>query len=77
MTDVGVRLNAEMNLRNTQKNKNQRRTFVQNANLNNFDPKEKALLQLGASQIIQIAKTGQFNPVSLVNQLTSLGFNQY
>lgn len=41
-----------------------------------FDPKEKALLQLGASQIIQIAKTGQFNPVSLVNQLTSLGFNQ-
>jgi hypothetical protein len=27
-----------MNLRNTQKNKNQRRTFVQNANLNNFDP---------------------------------------
>jgi hypothetical protein len=34
-TDVGVRLNAVMNLKNTQ---NKRRTFVQNANLNNFDP---------------------------------------
>jgi hypothetical protein len=38
MTDDGARLSAEMNLRNTQKNKKRRRTFVQNANLNNFDP---------------------------------------
>jgi len=38
MTDDGVQLNAEMNLKNTQKNKKRRRTFVQNANLNNFDP---------------------------------------
>lgn len=35
MTDGGVQLNAVMNLKNTQ---NKRRTFVQNANLNNFDP---------------------------------------
>ena len=35
MTDVGVRLNAEMNLRNTQ---NKRRKIVRDANLNNFDP---------------------------------------
>ena len=35
MTDVGVRLNAGMNLRNTQ---NKRRKIVRDANLNNFDP---------------------------------------
>jgi hypothetical protein len=35
MTDVGVRLNAEMNLRNTQI---KRRKIVRDANLNNFDP---------------------------------------
>ncbi len=35
MTDVGVQLNAEMNLRNTQI---KRRKIVRDANLNNFDP---------------------------------------
>ena len=35
MTDVGVRLNAEMNLRNTQI---KRKKIVRDANLNNFDP---------------------------------------
>ena len=35
MTVAGARLSAVTNLKNTQ---NKRRTFVQNANLNNFDP---------------------------------------
>jgi hypothetical protein len=42
MTDVGVRLNAEMNLRNTQ---NKRRKIVQNANLNNFDPNARIAIR--------------------------------
>lgn len=41
-----------------------------------FDPKEKALLQLGVSQAIQFAKTGQFNPFSLISQLQGLGFDK-
>lgn len=45
MTDDGARLSAEMNLRNTQKNKKQRRTFVQNANINNFDPSARQAIK--------------------------------
>jgi len=41
-----------------------------------FDPKDKALLQLGVSQAIQFAKTGQFNPFSLISQLQGLGFDK-
>lgn len=42
MTEGGVRLSAVMNLKNTQ---NKRRTFVQNANLNNFDPNARIAIR--------------------------------
>jgi hypothetical protein len=45
MTDVGVRLNVEMNLRNTQKNKKQRRNIVADAKLNNFDPSARLAIK--------------------------------
>jgi hypothetical protein len=45
MSDVGVRLNAVMNLKNTQKNKKQRRIIVQNANLSNFDPSARQAIK--------------------------------
>jgi hypothetical protein len=42
MTDVGVPLNAEMNLKNTQ---NKRRKIVLDAKLNNFDPSARQAIQ--------------------------------
>lgn len=42
MTDVGARLNAETNLRNTQ---NKRRKIVANANLSNFDPNARIAIK--------------------------------
>jgi hypothetical protein len=42
MTDVGVPLNAEMNLKNTQ---NKRRKIVQNAKLNNFSPSARQAIR--------------------------------
>ena len=44
-TDVGAQSNVVTNLKNTQKNKQQRRTFVQNANLNNFDPSARLAIR--------------------------------
>ena len=60
MTDAGARLSAEMNLRNTQKNKKRRRTFVQNANLNNFDPNAReAIREFEAWQMKIFAKNAK------------------
>jgi hypothetical protein len=42
ITDVGVPLNAEMNLKNTQ---NKRRKIVQNAKLNNFNPEARIAIR--------------------------------
>jgi hypothetical protein len=57
MTDVGVRLNAGTNLKNTQ---NKRRTFVQNANLNNFDPTARqAIKEFEAWQMKVFAKNAK------------------
>ncbi len=46
------------------------------ANAQKLDPTSKALLQIGVSQAINTARTGTFNPVSLINQLINLGFSQ-
>jgi len=60
MTDVGVQLSAEMNLRNTQNNKNQRRKIVRNANLNNFDPTARqAIREFEAWQMKIFAKNAK------------------
>lgn len=45
MTAVGVLPSAVTNLRNTQKNKKQRRDIVQNANLNNFNPEARVAIK--------------------------------
>ena len=45
MKDVGAQSNVAMNLKNKQKNKQQRRTFVQNANLNKFDPSARLAIR--------------------------------
>jgi hypothetical protein len=42
MTDDGVQLNAEMNLKNTQ---NKRRKIVRDANLNNFSPEARIAIR--------------------------------
>jgi hypothetical protein len=60
MTDDGVRLNAEMNLRNTQNNKTLRRKLVQNANLNNFSPSARlAIKEFEAWQRKKFAKNAK------------------
>ncbi|MFZ9751849.1 MAG: hypothetical protein ACO3CN_07120, partial [Candidatus Nanopelagicales bacterium] len=46
------------------------------ASTNNLSTKDKNLLTIAASQAVQIAKTGQFNPLQLVNQLQSLGMDK-
>lgn len=57
MTDVGVRLNAEMNLRNTQ---TKRRKFVESAKLNNFDPNARvAIKEFEAWQMKVFAKNAK------------------
>jgi hypothetical protein len=60
MTDDGVRLNAEMNLRNMQNNKTLRRKLVQNANLNNFSPSARlAIKEFEAWQRKKFAKNAK------------------
>ena len=45
MTAVGVPPSVVMNLKNTQKNKKQRRNIVQNAKLNNFNPEARIAIK--------------------------------
>ncbi len=57
---VGVLPSAVMNLKNTQKNKKQRRIIVQNAKLNNFNPEARiAIKEFEAWQIKIFAKNAK------------------